>query len=79
MFSMLGTSDVRITDASSLSGFARSNSAAFEKRRASSFEINVSEIALVISQRQQRRPQPRIFARVRQVAHLAAIRRQRIR
>jgi hypothetical protein len=44
MFSMLGTIDVRITEASSLSGFARSSSAAAEKRRASSFEMKVSEM-----------------------------------
>ena len=44
MLSMLGTIDVRITEASSLNGFARSSSTAVEKRRASSFEMKVSEI-----------------------------------
>ena len=45
MFSMLGTSDVRMTEASSLSGLARSSSAAVENRCASSFEMKVSEMA----------------------------------
>ena len=76
---MPGASEVRITDASSLSGFSNSSTFADENFSASACEINVSDKASLYPSASGPLPECRIHLCARQFHHGAAVSRQRVR
>ena len=79
MSSMPGASDVRMTDASSLSGFSSSRTCRRRKLLRVRMRDECQRQSFVVSERQSPLPECRIHLRARQLHHGAAVGGQRVR